>query len=186
MQGSKKILHLACDARAALDAHGFFQLPRNLRADQVDGIKDRLAELPWRRTPLSDANKSQYWSEADLSEETDIKNAILSTSVNFLVTELKAPPKYMAFWANHYGCGEFIPKHTDNDGGLQLLTGILLSPGCTGGKNVFHHNKTHSVTLAPGRQILFDAKKTPHETTPLKSYTSEPCTRMICVTRFYF
>ena len=186
MLDSNNILQIASDAKTALDSHGFFELPRRVHPDQVTFIKTRLNAIHWRRTPLSETNKSQYWLEANLQSERKIQKAILSASASDVVAHLEASPTHMGFWANCYGEGEFIPRHTDNDGGLQMLTGIELTPDCSGGEVIFHHNGTHSVLVRPGHQVLFDACRTAHETRPLFTRAVQTCRRVVCVTRFYF
>lgn len=186
MLDPSETLQLSMAAQNALDWRGYFIFPQRLISKQVAGIRARLEEINWHRTPLSEQDTSQYWSEADLQGEKLIQSEILSTNVEHVVSKLKERPKSQAFWANRYGAGEFIPRHTDNDGGLQMLTGITLTPKCRGGETIFHHGGSQVVVVKPGMQVLFNACTTPHETTPLVNPSGSFCERVVCVTRFYF
>lgn len=185
MMDSKGSPAFLTNAKADLDAQGYFIHRHRLHDDLVLLVKKRLSQLSWRRTPLSDHDQSQSWHEANLEAEQPIRDAICSTGVRDLVIGLRGTPWYEAFWANSYASGEFIPRHTDNEGSLQLITAITVSRGGRGGEILLHHDRVRAVRLEPGQQLLFDATRTPHETTPIVDMSADCSRRTVCVTRFY-
>ena len=85
-------------------------------------------------------------------------------------------------WRSTYRTGEYIDRHTDGSGDIQLLVSIAAPPVDCGGvfcAEVGH--RTDKFILRPGDAILFKAHEIPHFTTPLTPSATCPNPRRVVI-----
>jgi hypothetical protein len=91
-------------------------------------------------------------------------------------------------WTNLYRTGEYISRHRDAAGSIQLLL-ALISPeiDCGGAFVARIQGCLREFILEPGDAVLFEATAVEHFTTPLRPSESTPDpTRVNAVMRLYF
>lgn len=95
--------------------------------------------------------------------------------------------KDLTVWRSTYRSGEYIARHTDRSGDLQLLIALAVPPVACGGAFCAEIDGAERIlTLNPGDGVLFVASKTPHYTTALRPDAAEPSPRRdVVVARYY-
>lgn len=157
-----------------LQDNGYHILADTLSEKIISKIIDDLKKQTVRRTPLNERNQSQWWDEISCSADSLAARLMFGERVSELISANWGEISYCTYWANLYQTGEFIPRHRDSEGHIQIITGLIASPESDGGFLVIHHNEAHQFVLQPGQQLLFKANETFHETTPLISSSDEP------------
>ncbi|MEE9361160.1 MAG: hypothetical protein V3U92_01015 [Cellulophaga sp.] len=141
-----------------------------------------------RRTPLSDQDQSVWWDEIKVLASSKIAGIILDDGCRMQIESEYAQIQKTVYWANSYKVGEFIPKHRDSEGDLQLIMPLILPEKDNGGNLlIYKKDKSEVVELISGQKFLFDATKTFHETTKLVSTSlSQNPIRVVCICRIFF
>jgi hypothetical protein len=171
-----------------LKKSGYYTSPDVYTLSQITYLTNELNRMSVRRTPLNENNKSVWWDEINIPQSGDVAMMILDKSLRQQIEAEFSVIQDAIFWANRYRLGEYIPKHCDTDGDLQIILPLLLPPKTCGGDLLLHHqNDVNIVSQAIGQRIVFQAIKTPHETTSLTS--SPVCrnpVRIVCIGRIFF
>ncbi len=166
-----------------LQTQGYHVFEDRAALEEMARLADTLRTFTWRRTPLNADDRSQYWSEGAIPAGHAVEDLILPRDIRAAIEDAFQPISRVCFWANHYAPGEFIPKHCDTEGDLQMLLCVIAPPQGQGGTFMLHSDKTHELSLKAGERMLFPASRIPHQTTPITSDTGE---RVVCVARMFF
>lgn len=168
--------------------YGYHIFPRLPIEHEIEEIILGLREMNVRRTPLNEQERSIWWNEIEVPPSSGVAKTILNDIHREKIESEYAHIRRSVFWANHYRVGEYIPKHRDSEGDLQLIMPILLPMKENGGDFlIYKGDKPNVVELAVGQRFLFNARETFHETTKLVSSAviSDP-SRVVCVCRIFF
>lgn len=167
---------------------GYHIFPEVCTPSQVAYVVDELNRMNARRTPLSESNQSVWWDEINIPQSTRLAAMILDEDLKHQIEAEFSVIQKAVFWANRYQLGEYIPKHCDTDGDLQIILQVSLPPKSCGGDLLIHHrNGVNLVPQSAGQRLLFQATKSQHETTRLIS--SPECVspvRIVCIGRIFF
>ncbi|MGC2237397.1 MAG: hypothetical protein WA584_14635 [Pyrinomonadaceae bacterium] len=171
-----------------LTKRGYHIFPNICAPSQIDGLMNALNRMNTRRTPLNEKNHSVWWEEINIPPSSPLTAIILDESLKNQIESEFSLIRDTVFWANRYNLGEYIPKHRDTQGDLQIILPVLLPPSNCGGKLVIHHpNGINEVFQSIGQRLLFQATQTTHETIPITN--SIEClkpVRLVCVARIFF
>ena len=147
-----------------------------------------LGELEGKRVFCGD--NSHTWTEKQISKQ----DAIYALLADKLKKQIIAPlmcvkPGTLTAeaWGNIYEAGEYIGRHQDNDGVIQLM--ICLEndgQGDEGALGVHTGDEDRLILLNPGDLIVFSANETEHWTIPIGRTIDCPSPRRsFWVCRFY-
>jgi hypothetical protein len=171
-----------------LTKQGYHIFPDIYTLSQVTYILNDLNQMNARRTLLDENNQSVWWDEIHIPQSTHLATMILDNSVKRPIEAEFPLIQEAVFWANRYSVGEYIPKHCDTNGDLQIVMPVSLPPKNCGGAMLIHHQRGENlVPQQPGQRLLFRAIRSPHETTKLinSSECANPM-RIVCVGRIFF
>jgi len=168
--------------------NGYHIFPDAYDSRQIAYVVNELNRLQVRRTPLNEKNQSVWWDEINIPQSTHLAEIILDNSIRDQIEAEFCLIQEAVFWANRYRAGEYIPKHCDTQGDLQIILSVMIPPpNCGGNLLIYHQNTVNSVSQLPGQRLLFQATKTPHETTVLtNSPECENPMRIVCIGRIFF
>ena len=171
-----------------LDSQGYYIFPHKRCKKRLELLKNICHGLPVRRTPLSENNTSQYWDEIAVSNNSPATSIILDESERSIIESSFRKLKRESYWCNVFRLGEYIPKHFDNDGDIQLILSVVSPCEDNGGiLRVYVNNNTKDIPLKEGQLFLFRASRTVHETTALIPTLQNPNPiRATAVCRMYF
>lgn len=100
---------------------------------------------------------------------------------------LQGSIKHFTCWTSVYTIGQYIDRHKDRAGSIQIII-CLQAPGheC-GGELLLHLDEgTNRIDLQPGDAVIFKATSIEHSTTPLVATASDPQPkRVVAVGRYY-
>lgn len=159
---------------------------------EINNLMKLLEPLPTRRVICG--LKDVSWDEQTILENTELHDLFLSDKIKDVLSSV-VPGNYVEnytfhCWTSLYKRTEYINKHKDKDGDLQILIclknqALEVSEGLIG---LCQNKETRSIQLKPGDMLVFPASKTEHFTTPIKSMTNETekYVRIVLVARFFF
>lgn len=174
--------------RGNLAKLGYHIFPGVYSPSQVAYVLDELNRMDTRRTLLDENHQYVRWDEIYISQATRLAAMIFDNSLKLQIEAEFPLIQEVVFWANRYKAGEYIPKHCDTNGDLQIIMPVSLPPKNCGGDLLIHHRKgVNLVPQTPGQRLLFQAIRSPHETTKLISSSEcETPMRVVCVGRIFF
>jgi hypothetical protein len=174
--------------RSDLKKNGYHIFNRSCSASALREMRAAVASFPSRRAVVSANNNAVSWDEIDLSTCAIVTKAIIDPETHRKIEAEFGAITQISCWANRYQATEYIPKHTDSRGSLQIIVPIQLPPTSCGGDLLIHHRDLRQIVpQSVGSRIIFDATKTPHETTAL--IESDECVRpvrTVCIARVFF
>jgi hypothetical protein len=171
-----------------LQQNGYYIFPNSYTLLQIENVLNELNQMDTRRTPLNEKNQSVWWDEISIPNSSYAASLILDNDIKLQIESEFSKIRDAVFWANRYKSGEYIPKHRDTQGDLQIILPVFLPPQNCGGNLLIHHsNNTRTIYQTIGQRLLFRAIKTPHETTRI--INSPECAesmRIVCICRIFF
>lgn len=168
--------------QTSLVRQGYYDFGIDDSVETMSSILQELELLSWKRTPLSEEDQSQFWSEASINGSSRLASWILPRKIRQSIEAEWGAINEILFWANHYSEGEYIPRHRDSEGHLQILAGVLPTQETSGGKLILYQaSESIALNLRPAQRILFDATSVFHETTPPEINEQ----RLTCVARLF-
>ena len=156
-------------------------------AEQLASLCDELLAGAARRVHVGDFGKR--WMEHELSPQGRLAQLMTSQSVHgwmqqVVGEDLGLEPR---IWGNAYRLGEYIPKHRDNLGTVQLLLCLGQPPSDSGGRfQIWDAAGATEIALKPGEGLLFRATQIHHGTTELKATEDVPQPIRITAVARYF
>jgi hypothetical protein len=156
-------------------------------SQEINDALTELSKMKCRGTLLDDDHPRETWREAAVPPSSSLAQfAFDATTIQQIQAEFGAIRSTL-FWANLYRVGEYIPRHKDTDGDLQLILPIVLPPIGCGGRLVIHHqNVAYTVAERVGQRLILRATETVHETTKLVDCPHHPNPmRIVCVCRIF-
>lgn len=181
---------------ASLDAavrsfkrHCFAFLPSLLSTEIACRFEQETRNLPFTRVSVGD--NPATWDEHTLASDCEIFAMFSSMQVFQLisnVTGLNSPVRDLICWIARYRNSEYIDRHTDRAGTLQLLVCLTAPPSENGGTLVLVSGPSeHGYALQAGDAVLFRATSVEHRTIPLvPSLACPDPVRIVAVARYFF
>lgn len=169
--------------------HQFAFLPSFISPETACRFEQKTQNMPSRRVTVGD--NLTTWEEYALASDHEIVTLFSSTQVIQLtanITRLDSPVSDLLCWIARYRRGEYIDRHTDNAGTVQLLICLAAPPSENGGALFLAPGPNeHRYVLRAGDAILFTATTIEHGTTPLRpSATCPNPVRVVAVARYFF
>lgn len=168
------------------DEYYYFQ--NYLNDNEVKEFLLELKELPERIVNCGIDNVS--WGEQQITSSSEIyKNFFASDRIIQLIKKLidrEDDPIDIVCWTSVYRRNEYINRHKDVAGDVQILVG-LENLG-TGNEGLLHLEKgsfKEKIFLGPGDMIVFNASDVYHYTSPIREGQTE-VKRIITVGRYFF
>lgn len=132
--------------------------------------------------------KDVKWLEASIPEASDINKRIFTNPklLECLKLCLNTERKLSSIpWISRYRSNEYINKHKDSAGNIQLLICLKNSGKDDEGKlHLISNNQNFSFKLACGDLVIFKASELAHYTTPITSENFETL-RVTAVCRYF-
>ena len=156
-------------------------------SDACGIIKKIVEKLPGTRVLCGASKRS--WNEIAILEEHPLHN-LLSVMLSKIVSKIgcfdEKKFSFLKIWYNIYSEGEYIEKHTDANGDIQLVICLEATSFESGGiLHILSNENYHPILMSPGDALLFKATKVTHYTTPIKKNNFN-LKRKVIVLRFYF
>lgn len=168
--------------------NGFHMFPERVTPHQLERVMLEIASRPHRRTPLSRRNRTVWWDEIEVPGDPETAGLLLSGGIRTGLAAEFPPIQDAVFWANRYGPGEYIPRHKDRAGDLQLLLVVKVPADEEAGGTLSLHFRGNPVPIPqnPGQILVFRASRTPHETSKLVPTNACPNpVRIACIGRLF-
>lgn len=152
-------------------------------------LEQETRNLPFTRVSVGD--NPATWDEHTLASDCEIVTMFSDVRVTKIisnVTGLSSSISDLICWIARYKNGEYIDRHTDSAGTIQLLVCLAAPPSGNGGALILVSGPSeHCYVLRAGDAVLFTATAVEHCTTPLASSLS--CSnpvRVVAVARYFF
>lgn len=120
-----------------INKYGYHIFPNRSSKSDINQITSELSHMQMRRTPLSEQDQSVWWNEISIPSSSNVAHSLLDDKCRAEIETEYSKIKKTAFWANRYKVGEYIPKHSDDTGDLQLLMALIIPPRDNGGIYLF-------------------------------------------------
>ena len=182
--------------RVSLDAaarsfkrHRFAFLSSLISTEIACRFEQETRNLPFSRVSVGD--NPATWDEHTLASDCEIVAMFSSAQVIQLISTIagfNSPVCDLICWIARYGNGEYIDRHTDGAGTVQLLVCLVAPPSENGGALVLVSGPSeHCYVLRAGDAVLFAATAVEHCTIPLISSLACPDpVRVVVVARYFF
>ncbi|MBV9139702.1 MAG: 2OG-Fe(II) oxygenase [Pseudonocardiales bacterium] len=176
------------DISTALKQRHFAFLPSLMSPATAYRLEQKTRNLSSRRVSVGD--NSATWDEQTLAPDHEVVTMFSSAQViDFITSATRHDIRVidLVCWIARYKNGEYIDRHKDNAGTLQLLVCLAAPPSENGGALVLAPGPNeHRYVLRAGDGVLFSATTVEHCTTPLKpSVTYPDPIRVVAVARYF-
>jgi hypothetical protein len=169
--------------------HRFAFLPSLISTEMACRFEQKTRNLPFTRVSVGD--NPATWDEHTLASDCEIVAMFSSAQVIQLIsniTGLNSSVRDLICWIARYRNSEYIDRHTDSAGTIQLLLCLAAPPAENGGALVLLSGPSERCyVLRTGDAVLFTATTVEHCTTPLMpSSTCPDPARVVAVARYFF
>ena len=164
-------------------------LPGLLPADQAARLANLTVVLPSRRVTVQSDQPSE-WDELTVEPGSELHSVLLHDPARAKVLEALAAGEFgnVKCWANRYRAGEWIARHRDASGTVQLLV-CLRAPAdetCGGILHLAPPAGPLACPLGPGDAVLWEATTIEHWITPLVATAADPEPERVVLVGRYF
>ena len=156
------------------DVERFYQEMKNLPAKRVNCGAD---EITWGEQSIPDCSALHQF----LGSEPIVEILRACMGQNIAVRDTTC-------WTSIYKVGEYINRHADGGGDIQLILSLRAPAVENGGwLNIDWNGKTHRIFLNEGDLLCFSATEAEHYTDPLVSTNEiENPERVTAIARYFF
>jgi hypothetical protein len=163
-----------------------------ITASQARAIELQAEQLSRRLVSVPGCPHKQ-WRSVDIAPSSSIFKFVAESNLGPYVAGVigKAwdPSSKILMWIHEYYLSEFIPKHKDAFGTIQLMIALRSSISDNGGEFIIELNdKETAFKLDSGDAVLFNATEYSHWSNPIKSSNacSNKTVRAVLIVRFFF
>lgn len=174
----------------AFEEIGYSYWPAVITPKQAANYCESLRSTPVRRVICGDKDIS--WNEQTINRGTPLFDLFLSDQVLKRIRRCIRTPNAgspdLRCWTSSYSVGEYINRHKDGAGNVQLVLCLRAVERGRGGTLILEYaGRRTELHLSPGDAVLFLATKVYHYTTPLLPSTALPdLERTVAVGRYFF
>lgn len=183
--------HATMDKYQKLKQEGFFIIRNFLSLELCEHFEQQTRYLPRKRVFTTNPELGYYDSQI-IPEESPLWQFFTHEGVTEIISQalniMHTRPKSIQTWLHRYQPHEYIPRHKDVAGTLQLLI-TLQKPSMSNG-GILHLEKNSSaepLDLEIGDALFFKATEIAHYTNELIPSHSNPTPhRVIAVARYFY
>jgi hypothetical protein len=175
--------------QAAFRATGYLHVLRLLTPGAAEVLEQHTRRLAGHRVACGTPHVT--WEEQGVPEDNDVHRLFSDGALVGGLADLlgaRQEGHRLTCWISRYREGEYISRHTDRAGSVQIVLLLGILSGAPGGTLMLTLPQGEvRLDLSPGDAVIFRASCIPHSTTPLVATPdcADPI-RTVAVARYFF